>query len=226
MRNKIFIRECYQPLHDAILKYVKMDEQRGVVLLGTPGIGKSVFGVLEACRLVCEGRTVYYQFNADCVLQLSQNCVKLMDKFSFYKHSTHSDDWYIVDVKEDGMKPLDVFCDVSILLISSPKRENWYNFLKQNSSTTLYMPCWSLDELRLCREKVYLEVQEERLNALHSKFGGVARYVLKTANNPKHLDVLTSAIREVDAKECLRIQGEHSKRMSSINAPCSYFRFL
>ena len=211
----MFIRECYQPLHDAILKYIKRSQCHGVVLLGTPGIGKSVFGVLEICRLICEKRTVYYQCHANWMLQLCQNGINVIKKsMEEYIEQARPNDWYIVD----GLTPLDIPTDASVLLITSPKKEVWYNYRKQNGAKCLYMPYWSLNELRSCRDKVFPEVDDEKFSALYTKFGGVARFVLKEARDnsvSELMNILDDAIDEVDAKECLKISGEHSKRSTA-----------
>lgn len=56
--GKLFVRPCYIALHATIRGLLESGDQ--FVITGTPGIGKSFFGLFVLAKLVNEGQTVFY----------------------------------------------------------------------------------------------------------------------------------------------------------------------
>ena len=66
--EKLFVRECYKSLYDKVTEVLRKDKKGNVVtVMGTPGIGKTVFGLLVMHRLLEEGNTVMYYHGGEDV---------------------------------------------------------------------------------------------------------------------------------------------------------------
>jgi len=53
--EKLFVRECYKSLYDKVTEVLRKDKNGNVTtVMGTPGIGKTVFGLLMMHRLLEE----------------------------------------------------------------------------------------------------------------------------------------------------------------------------
>ena len=61
--------------------------------------------------------------------------------------------------------------------------------------TFFYLPPWSLEELKKCRESIFDgKVTKAQVEELFRKWGGVARFVLEYADDPTQQDHLDKAI--------------------------------
>jgi len=66
--EKLFVRECYKSMYDKVMEVLRNDNKRNVVtVMGTPGIGKTVFGLLAMHKLLEEGNTVMYYHGGENV---------------------------------------------------------------------------------------------------------------------------------------------------------------
>ena len=63
--SKLFIRLCYKELSEIILSGASGGTLRKIVVTGTPGIGKSVFGFYLLYLLRCLGKTVVFELKGD-----------------------------------------------------------------------------------------------------------------------------------------------------------------
>ena len=206
-------RQCYEDLDTIIAKDIN-GSVRGAVITGTPGIGKTVFGLYELMKVVNEGKTVYYH-RADIYVKCCNGFATVLKKKDFLREVrlASTNDWYIVD----GVKPYFInHTKAFILLTTSPRKEIWYKFSDEHGANTYWMPVWTEEELNSCREVAYPFVSEETMKSLYDKFGGVPRYVLSQAPNKGVLEKLTFAFREVSCDEYLRF----NRGLTSITDPC------
>ena len=59
--EKIFVRKCYKSMYDKMLEVIRSDTKGNVMtVMGTPGIGKTVFGLFVMYKLLQEGKSVMY----------------------------------------------------------------------------------------------------------------------------------------------------------------------
>lgn len=57
---KLFIRPCYKELSELVLDGASSGTFSDIVVTGTPGIGKSMFGLYLLYMLRCQGKTVVF----------------------------------------------------------------------------------------------------------------------------------------------------------------------
>jgi hypothetical protein len=169
-RKRIFVRECYTVIFDKIWKFYKQRQRRTTVTLtGTPGIGKSLFGLLFLIELIR-------------VLRISRaSCGNLFDEFGLglngrivYEHISDilSDGtYYLIDTETKAItrqyeKPADWLADENVFLVKDGPCDSYYvacqvlwvsspragSFQKAGElgGNTLVMPPWTPDEIVAC----------------------------------------------------------------------------
>ena len=198
---------------------------RKVVVSGNPGIGKSWFGFVVLYHIATEtprARVVWeashkrrrYLFDGGAVLQGSA------DSFSDVLDDESA--WFIVDDVEKGGP---VHADAKMIVLSSPKRENYNSILKAIGATIRYMPVWSWGEIEACHALLYAGDPERPLaevEAAYKRWGGIPRYVLEKLRDSATQSMLDQAIactnlsKVVDAVNDLASADNLSHRMLHI----------
>lgn len=184
-RKDIYVRKCYEDL----AKLVRECEKSKVLLIGTPGIGKTAFAdyfmwclAKDGISFVCEGRGESASKHSGGMKTYVPD-IKQPGLFS-------DNMWYIVD----GQEPtLNRGIKGHTLLVTSPNRANWYQWSKTGCNI-LFAPLWSYDEIEKCRELCYPEVQHGLGRRgyvvygreLYDKWGGVPRYLLSDLTLEAH----------------------------------------
>lgn len=144
------------------------------LLLGTPGIGKTVFGFMMAHETAFRGcKVVYVRDNSIIVLQDSTSTWYESIRTRVLQQVLTTDCVLIVDAMEPppsiGILPR------ITLLISSPRSQIFNEFSK--TSQTLVLPTWSLEELENCRLCCDLKVSAEHIIKQFDTCGGVPRRI-------------------------------------------------
>ena len=173
--STLYVRDCYEPLSGRVL----FARNKRCVLLGTPGVGKTMFGLFFLWR-VLQGRAepggaiVYQSFDGLCiVLHAALPPAVFQPTYAYVTQLLlRSDTLYLVD----GRVPLAAQC--ATLLITSPKRAVWAKWTTQHHAERLVAPAFTLPELLRCRAACYPQLPEARVRALHARWGGSARFVL------------------------------------------------
>ena len=172
------IRESYKKLFDIGCT----DNKAKVVVTGTPGVGKTLFLLYCAHRLVVhEGKTVYlsmkgsrfnYIITPSGFQSLDFNSVQ-MPKGS---------EWYYL---ADSVEPYLVQCALTILSVS-PRMKFANEFRK--SANTYYMPLWEWDEILklvgICKIQV---VGVEELKHRFEILNGVPRKLFAVQHQPEKM---------------------------------------
>ncbi|PNH01411.1 hypothetical protein TSOC_012713 [Tetrabaena socialis] len=65
------------------------------------------------------------------------------------------------------------------VVLASPNRDHYKEFLKLPGATKLYMSYWTEDEVMKCRERVHPDLSEMRVKELLLLWGGIPRYILE-----------------------------------------------
>ncbi len=212
-RSELFIRPCTEKIYAKILSRLNDTPERGVVITGNPGIGKSWSLCYFLMVLANEKRTVVLEsadadrmwvFRADGTTSVirhprSQDFdpPELDDPHTVYLFDTAG---------ESPREPLRV--DAYTVVASSPNPANFKQFLKRVGSK-LYLPCWSLEDLK-CVLGFFPHITEEVLEERFLRFGGIPRFVLPSPDNyyEHHSDAeLEFAITECDLQSMLISAG-------------------
>lgn len=184
--SDLYIRQTYKDLYDKILQMFKNSQEKQIVVTGTAGIGKSVFLIYLAIRLLAESNDdnppiIIYHTKSSKICFVFGGCstVRSGNIEDFAPFLTLADTWYFVD---SSLGPV---LDKARTVISvSPKtlfsEDRPYQDIDKDVAWRYYMAPWNLEELEQCRscvadfQVVPLQVMEE----LYSRIGGVPRYVL------------------------------------------------
>lgn len=183
----LFVRQIYKELYGNILEMFETSPEKQIVLTGTSGIGKSVFLVYLAIRLLAESDDdeppiiiFHTKRSEECYVFGGCLTVRSGNIEDFKPFLTLSDTWYLVD-----SSPHPVLDKARTVISASPKtlfsETNQYQDVDKDVAWRYYMAPWDLEELTTCwnsvtdfKELVPLKMVEE----LYSKIGGVPRYVL------------------------------------------------
>ncbi|CAN0408826.1 unnamed protein product [Ectocarpus sp. 12 AP-2014] len=196
MGSKIFIRSCYKDLSNIIIAGATNGSMDNIVVTGTPGIGKSVFGYyllyllrLKRKTVVFEQKRKWYRFSDDGVVE---------GRFETFKDAGYLDDpagWYLSDPE---YKPDEGFRGVTVVLVS-PGKDKTNEFLKQDLARLLFMPVWSEDELLECQRIIFShERSVEDVRKAFEKVGGVARAVFRPHRFARQLGKMKRATSHVN----------------------------
>ncbi|CAJ0763139.1 442_t:CDS:2, partial [Entrophospora sp. SA101] len=174
----LFIRDCYIHLSEIILED---DNIRRLRITGNPGIGKTFFGYYLLHLLAMRNKTVIYHkcnktpilFSEEAVYHIYQDNI-----YEFNDFLMKRDVWYIVD----GREPSDIHAKT--ILICSPQKHYYHKFDKLGTIIR-YMPVWSYVEIKKCKDKLFPDLNQELVQSLYNKWGGIPRYTLYYALNDK-----------------------------------------
>ena len=168
--RRIFVRECYSGIFDKVWNFYQQRQRRiTVTLTGTPGIGKSLFGLLflvelirflRSCKASCgnlsgefglglNGRIIYEhisEIGSDATYYLIDTETKAITK-QYEKPAEWLDDENVFLIKDGPCRLYDVLCQV--LWVSSP-RAGSFQKAGELGGNTLVMPPWTPDEIVAC----------------------------------------------------------------------------
>jgi hypothetical protein len=193
----------------------KFNEPKGEVLIaGTRGIGKSVFGLLMALQLSDSGKVVIYEHKKEKMLIIGQHptpdqlaaltdCFRMFNfeevfdegVYVFGTAATQNDLFnsllqetalsHVQDLGDDTKAEITRSGAGRKLILSSP---NNTELRKQHNNVgllILFMPRWSLEELEEARKASFPEVTEAELAESYELFGGIPRMVLEMSEDER-----------------------------------------
>lgn len=176
----LFVRHFYAPCWDSVMAKGESKDpllQRKFVVMGTPGIGKSAFGFYMLWRALKEGKTVIYKTQ-----KRARKAVLFRNGRVFT--CPHVD--YIPEIDEpatilivDGEEPPSV--GAFTVLITSPLRARWKEFVKLGGVEDLTFPVFSRDEMLELRARAFASnvgCDEPAVMNRFAKWGGSVRHVL------------------------------------------------
>ena len=167
--TRIFVRKCYHELEHAIWRALNAEARVTILLTGTPGIGKSVFGLWFIFKLVHFLKTA--RASVDNLARFGQG----LNGTIVVEHVTNPCDtptFYVIDVtastihstsdrpmsllrnkhtllvKDGPCTNSDILC--SALWISSPRADSFQKGTELLVGCTYVMPPWDDDELVDC----------------------------------------------------------------------------
>ena len=170
-------------------------EVKDIVVTGTPGIGKSMFGYYLLYLLRCEGKTVVFELKGAWYRFGDEGAEKgRLDDFYYAGYLDDPESWYLSDPKD---RPEENFAGTTIVLVS-PAFERVKEFLKLPTSKRIFMPVWSLEELLKCRRVVFPHVLRTDVVKSFGVVGGVARAIFNVGKFELLKDGILTAVGEVD----------------------------
>eukprot|EP00039_Didymoeca_costata_P017665 m.329002 g.329002 ORF g.329002 m.329002 type:complete len:666 (+) comp16566_c0_seq28:227-2224(+) len=189
--ENIYVRECYTDLADEIFKC------RLSAIIGTPGIGKSLFLQYFITYLRSKGVTrivlarpiqkAVYIFNTTDSLFTMDDDVRFYASYLF-NHEIRLDEntWFLYDATSSTQDapPIAAY---NMVVATSTKKDNCQQYMKtlieKNRTGKFYMPVWSFPEIEsVCIQR---NMPIDELVSSFRKWGGVARFLLGTGDLPK-----------------------------------------
>ena len=176
----LFVRHFYAPCWERVMAKGESKDlslQRKFVVMGTPGIGKSAFGLYILWRALMEGKTVIYKTrerDAKAFL-FRDDKVFTVPQIAYIPEISEPSTILIVD----GLEPPSE--NAFTLLITSPLRERWKEFVKTKGVQELVFPVFSLDEMLKLRASAFdsdVGCDESSVVMRYAKWGGSVRHVL------------------------------------------------
>jgi DNA polymerase III delta prime subunit len=172
--HNFFVRPCFKALFSKVKKAWEERRTPAVLLLGTPGTGKTFFLHYVAEQLLCEGRTIVIDIGDEAILVKDGQASCAVSCQSFNQELDDPHTVLLFDCCTQRQPPL---VRAKILATSSPNRHRYSEFDKEYCKT-LYMPLWSLDELSDCRQSCFVDVHVDSLLDRFEKWGGVIRWTI------------------------------------------------
>ena len=221
-RVKLFVRKCHERLDKILGDAISALRNHGGsfqgVITGTPGIGKSMYGLQYLVGRIWEQKSdqsfdIVYQINTSEVVQKEKvhTWAFMRDGSIFYwKHRFQDEaddfvdnlslrDYYIAD----AMAPAE--SSAATLMVTSPCESRTKHHSKIEKPTTLTMPIFSMAEMRAFRTVCMrgMDTDDDRmLEFLMATFGCSPRNVFAAARRPenfiKALAELEQSIRKVE----------------------------
>lgn len=188
IKTKMFVRLCYVSLLQMIQEKWSDETSNHILLLGTPGTGKTFFLNYVAYILLSQKRDfdVIISFNGLALWvgpgdehQLQQlQGGKIPLEFQDLLYKEHTVVLYDCTGESDCEPP--EFATCKVLVTSSPDARKYKQYRKDQCQT-FYMPLWTFEELELCRVHCFPTVSEETFHDNFNIWGGVARYTIGSA---------------------------------------------
>jgi hypothetical protein len=209
----IYIREVYSTFCREVKEsFSKQDNM--VLVAGSRGIGKSVFGALMVLELVDDGHIVIYEHFETKLLVIGVNphpeALKVLNECltkdgfleltisnctGVYTFPTESRVLSQFSLRQEAYLVMDLGIrtegnilnldgKAQKLYLSSPNQQ-LYKFKNFPNLVKLCMPTWSWEELKVAREKVYPDIPLEELETSFRLFGGIPRTLLQTKKDKR-----------------------------------------
>jgi len=187
--SSIFVRPCYPKLLKISLDIVNSANTPNLIILGTPGIGKTYFGYFILLHLARLGATVIYEsaLQKEYMYLFTPDDIVVGNRAQFGSLLSSASTFYIAD----GLQP--VSYAARTILLTSLRRDIWHQFSK-TSCTMRYMPVWSSEEIFNCRSLLFDSLDCKLVERLYLQWGGIARYVLKFGSDSVQQSLLKAAL--------------------------------
>ena len=191
----LFVRNFYAPCWESVMakgESKDLSRQRKFVVMGTPGIGKSAFGLYILWRALAEGKTVIYKTrkrDAKAFL-FRDDKVFTVPQIAYIPEISEPSTILIVD----GLEPPSE--NAFTLLITSPLRERWKEFVKTEGVQELVFPVFSFDEMLKLRATAFGSkdsCDESSVVMRYAKWGGSVRHVLSHPEDEWQDELTTNA---------------------------------
>ena len=194
--SRLFIREPYPEFLGMILEIFgdKSKSFPHIIVMGTPGIGKSFFGYLVAMILIRRGQSVVFEYargNRSFYFRAERSRPVAVGSLYEFSPFVTGKTYYICD----DCLPASV--SVPTLLLTPPHRKHWYQFSK-DPCCFRYMPLWTLNELEDCRELLFPNITQCQLKSAYAVWGGCAKATLQISDPESHIETVNAIMQSLD----------------------------
>ena len=205
--NAIYIRACYNELYQIIRGTFGSQSIGSVAIVGSPGVGKSVFGVFLIFKLTVEGKIVLYEGLERKMLILGEatseddlNFIRAMLKKMGYepidrgayrvlnkimwKWLCDQPNFVLVQDLEDlhfqvASKVTCLYECSRIILTCPTNREFGIIQTDLHGILRLHMPLWTLDELLIARRELFPVFPEQEIKDRLEDYGGIPLFAFQ-----------------------------------------------
>lgn len=196
------------------------NKKKNVIILGTPGIGKTQFIAYLMYHLIHKHSTCCFVYQTEdsilCIKYVQKQLTMIYttpDNQSIVNHSVYEE---LLDPRTyymlDGLCPKRVDIKARIILVSSPKAQRWRQFSKHEKVRTTVMKPWEYDELVDARNilgiDIELAVLEERFRILGRTFRNVLTNYSNDDEDTDPIKVVDTAIKQCDVQQTINSNGE------------------
>ncbi|KAG1695131.1 hypothetical protein DVH05_020773 [Phytophthora capsici] len=153
----LYVRQEYWDMHAIMTKDLKPGDR--VLVIGSPGIGKSVFGVFLLLLFMSERKNVAFQSlrKEEKIFYFTWN--RIENRYDVTLRRVPETEYEgLFDGKENGTE-WNTLAIVNSYLFASPRRENYNEFVKEGCAR-VYMNPWTKDECQNYADAVGLEDDE------------------------------------------------------------------
>lgn len=177
--RRVTIRKCYTtileiisqriefPFSESVLQFPQTSGAWSFVLIGTPGVGKTLFSLYLIHLLIKHNVSFVYDASGHKQLHRGGKFVFGSDAVVAVVRSMIQQEQLIYVV--DGQAPdtsISNYMNVSTILVCSPRLQYVDQLTKDHTNRQLkfiYMPTWDLDELEQCRALCYPDFTQEEI---------------------------------------------------------------
>ena len=178
-----YIKEIYvRVAYENILRIMECNPDRDYLVVGNPGVGKSLFAIYVLYCALRKSQSVLFHVAVHKEIYFFQadqkaSIVYSGDQFLAEKLNTEGV-LYLYDAAT-RCHPFLPTGKARVIAFSCPSRKNTADLVKLRY-VSLHMPTWSEEEL-LSASKLdqYGSIDAETVHSLFHMFGGIARYVLE-----------------------------------------------
>jgi hypothetical protein len=191
--DSIYIRPSYETVYAKLMEVLGKVHRKGVVVVGTPGIGKSMFACYLLYRLQIAypaSSFVYIDFkkpNQRCMVFSPQGVRQSMEVSQDVTDSPQN--FLIFDM--GGKEPQSVpssYLGAQVIVLSSANSAHFDTFLREFKNM-LVMKTWSKDEIDEARALMYNGPELNDYRERYRDLGGVPRWVFDRDHS--HAELVT-----------------------------------
>lgn len=186
--------------------------QRHAIIIGTPGIGKSLFLFYLLWKLLQnKGERVLFVYGDDKIYYDGQGGVFEIDQLPpVLNHDFWTKDlWCLFDAKKKNTINWLPFTKCSFILSTSPRKDLYNDFKKEEPEPLWnYMPIWTEEEMQNLATNCFPgrnDTWRQRFEIL----GGVPRFVFEKIRTDA-TELVLIACTQCDLNDVIRIIGPHS----------------
>jgi hypothetical protein len=214
--NKLHVRACYQTLFDQC-ESARLSDQGRFLLEGSPGTGKSGFGLYCIIRYVQAGHLVWYRYKefppyvfigSDSARELLEKHLAPQQFVTGEVYPLHKDSIPtlagidgIVCIFDPPVGPLQASGGNSFdIVVSSPDVDKLNEIRKSPTTIRRYLPLWTLDEIQMIRQFHRIKgitPSENDIATRFRTFGGVPRTIFSSSAQ----NDLDDAVRNANLEE-------------------------
>ena len=187
--NDILVRKAYSTFEQVA------EEKNDLLIIGSPGIGKSIFGLYLFWKYVSTNKPVIYQRSNDCYVFLGEGqylCIpEIVDCRTHplvleCNNTERGIPWIFDAVGKHQRVPFRSFAGHKAIVMLSPEHMNYKEYFHECAPSLRCMPVWSMDEIMALRS--YHSIEASVVEARYDQFGGIPRYVFASTTGIKFFE--------------------------------------